>query len=307
MSSGVVTMTGRRSDRGRVPNQRLASVGGSRFRRTWGAARRVALAVVVILFLAPFVWILASSFKPQTAIFANVSPIGLWTFLVKAPTLIDYREAIDNYHVLTGLANSAIVAAAQVAATVVLVVPAGYALTRLRFRGQTVIFLIIFATFLIPFESIMLPELQIVSKLRLENTLVGVFIPWIASPFGLFIVRQAFLDLPRELDEAAKIDGAGHFRILTQILVPNVKASLAALALTTFLFSWNAFLWPLIVIQSQSRELVQVTIALNVAPGELPNWGAVFAGAMLASAPVLLLFMFLQRYFVRGIASTGLK
>jgi ABC-type glycerol-3-phosphate transport system permease component len=86
-----------------------------------------------------------------------------------------------------------------------------------------------------------------------------------------------------------------------------MKATLAALALVTFLFSWNAFLWPLIVIQSQSRELVQVTIALNVVPGELPNWGAVFAGAVLASAPVLLLFMFLQKYFVRGIATTGLK
>lgn len=307
MSSRVVTMTGRRPPRARVPSQSVAGVRRGRFRRTWGAARWAVLAAVVILFLAPFIWMLASSFKSQTAIFANVSPIGLWTFLVKAPTLVDYKEAIDNYHVLTGLANSAIVAVAQVAATLVLTVPAGYALTRLRFRGQNVIFLIIFATFLIPFESIMLPELEIISKLGLENTLLGVFIPWIASPFGLFIVRQAFLELPRELDESAKVDGAGHFRILVQILVPNMKATLAALALVTFLFSWNAFLWPLIVIQSQSRELVQVTIALNVVPGELPNWGAVFAGAVLASAPVLLLFMFLQKYFVRGIATTGLK
>lgn len=305
MSTGLTTMTGRPS--ARRPDLVPAPTGRPSRRIMVRLGRWLVLMVVVVAFLGPFIWVLASSFKSQAAIFANVSPIGLWTFLARSPTLLNYRQAISSYHVLTGLLNSTIVAIAQVVATMALTVPAGYALSRLHFKGRNLIFTVIFITFLVPSEAIILPELQIVSRLGLENTLIGVFVPWIASPFGLFIVRQALLDLPVELDEAAKLDGAGHLRILFTVLMPNIRASLAALALTVFLFSWNAFLWPLVVIQSQSRELVQVTIALNTVPGELPNWGAVFAGAVFAAAPVLLLFMFLQRYFVRGIALTGLK
>jgi ABC-type glycerol-3-phosphate transport system permease component len=123
----------------------------------------------------------------------------------------------------------------------------------------------------------------------------------------LFLLRQAFSEIPKELDEAARVDGAGRLRVMLQVIVPNVRPALATAALMTFLFSWNAFLWPLVVIQSTSKELIQVAIAINTVPGELPNWGGVFAGAVIATLPVLILFVFLQRYFVRGMVQSGIK
>jgi len=162
-------------------------------------------------------------------------------------------------------------------------------------------------TFLLPIESLMVPLYIQVSGLGLQDTLVGAFIPWIASPFGLFMLRQAFEDLPRELDEAARIDGAGHFRIFWSVVLPNVRTTLATLALVTFLFSWNAFLWPLVIIQSPRNQLIQLAIAQSVAIGQLPNWGETFAGATIATVPLIVLFLCLQRFFVRGIALTGMK
>jgi len=259
------------------------------------------------VFILPFLWIVVSSFKGQRAIFADISPLSIWTFLVRNPVLSGYRAAIVQDHVLRALLNSVIVSVAQVLATIVLSVPAAYALTRLTFRGRSLIFTMIFVTFLVPSEAIILPLFQIVNEMRLGNTLWAVFLPFIASPFALFLLRQSFADVPKELDEAATIDGAGHLRIMLQVIVPNVKPALAAMSLMTFIFSWNAFLWPLVIIQSSSRQLVQVAIALNTVPGELPNWGAVFAGAVLAAVPVLVLFAALQRYFIRGVATSGLK
>jgi ABC-type glycerol-3-phosphate transport system permease component len=305
MASGVTTITGR----ARAPRVEVAAVGRKVPKRPLG--RRIGRSVfalsVVVVFMAPYLWILSSSFKNQTAIFADVSPLSIWTFLPRNPTLANYSSALTSENVARALLNSVIIACAQVLCTFILAVPAAYALSRLRFRGQGVIFSIIFLTFMVPGEAIIVPLFQIVSHIGLANTLPGVFLPWIASPFALFLLRQAFLEIPDELDQAAKIDGAGHLRIMLNVIVPNVKPAMAAMALVVFLFSWNAFLWPLIIIQSQQNEVVQVAIAINTVPGELPNWGQVFAGAVLATLPVLTLFAFLQRYFVRGITLTGLK
>lgn len=264
-------------------------------------------AALMVIFLAPFLWILASSFKSQAHIFSDVSPLSPRTFIPTSPTLSNYKSAFTSEHVGRALINSLIVSVVQVVLTVVLAVPAAYALTRLKFRLQGLLFGIILVTFMIPAEAVVIPLFQIVTDLHLGNTLYGVFLPFIASPFALFLLRQAFRDIPLDLDEAALIDGASHWKIMTRVIVPNVRPALATAALMTFLFSWNAFLWPLIVIQSQNNQLVQVAIAINTVPGELPNWGQVFSGAIIATLPVLILFIFLQRYFVRGIVASGIK
>jgi ABC-type glycerol-3-phosphate transport system permease component len=251
--------------------------------------------------------VLSSSFKSQAHIFQDVTPLSIRTFISPAPTLNDYRFAFNTEHVLAALRNSLIVSVSQVVLTLVLAVPAAYALTRLNFRGQGLLFGLVLITFMVPAEAIILPLFQVVSYFNLSNNLIGVFIPFIASPFALFVLRQAFGEIPKELDESARVDGAGRARTMLQILVPNVKPALATTALMTFLFSWNAFLWPLVVIQSGSKQLIQVAIAINTVPGELPNWGGVFAGAVIATLPVLVLFVFLQRYFVRGVVQSGIK
>lgn len=305
MSQTIVTMTGRGSS---SPRAGAALVRQTRTARMTRSAAYWAISIaLLVIFLVPFLWILASSFKSQAHIFADVSPLSWRTFVPTSPTLSSYSAAFTVEHVGSALVNSLIVAVAQVALTVVLAVPAAYALTRLKFPLQGLIFGLILITFMIPAEAIVIPLFQIVTGLKLSNTLYAVFLPFIASPFALFLLRQAFRDIPVDLDEAARIDGASHLRIMLRIIVPNVRPALATAALMTFLFSWNAFLWPLIVIQSQNLQLVQVAIAINTVPGELPNWGQVFAGAVVATLPVLILFIFLQRYFVRGIVASGIK
>jgi ABC-type glycerol-3-phosphate transport system permease component len=300
MSAGLTTVVGRPSAIVR-PRRRQS-------RRAAATALYWLTSLLLLLaFLAPFIWIVSSSLKPQAYIFRDVSPLSWRTFLPTSATLSNYSSAFSTEHVGQALVNSAIVSCSQVVLTVLLAVPAAYALTRLRFRGRGLLFTLIFITFMVPADVLILPLFQIASRLHVSNTLPGVFLPFVASPFALFLLRQAFRDIPRELDEAALIDGASHLRIMTSVIVPNVKPALATLSLMTFLFSWNAFLWPLIVIESPSRELIQVAIAINTVPGELPNWGPVFAGAVVAVLPVLILFLFVQRYFIRGFVMSGLK
>lgn len=307
MSAGIVTTVGR-AEREAGPSVRSDSSQSRRRRRLFHMTLYwIASGLLLLAFLGPFVWILSSSFKSQAHIFADVTPLGVKTFIPTAPTISNYTSAFTTDHVGQALENSLIVSVAQVALTLLLAVPAAYALTRLRFRGQGLLFGLIFLTFMVPAEAIVIPLFQIASQLHVENTLPGVFLPFIASPFALFLMRQAFSEVPIELDEAARLDGASHLRIMTRVILPNVRSALATLALMTFLFSWNAFLWPLIVIQASNLQLVQVAIALNAVPGELPNWGTVFAGAVIASLPVIVLFLALQRYFVRGIVMSGLK
>jgi multiple sugar transport system permease protein/putative chitobiose transport system permease protein len=265
------------------------------------------LLVILAVFLGPYAWIVASSFKPQFAIFRDLNPISWGTFIPANPTLDNFVHLFRDRGIGRALLNSAIVSSCQVAGTIVLCSMAAYGLTRIRFRGAGVVFALVLMTFLLPIESLMVPLYMHVSRLGLQDTLIGVFIPWIASPFGLFMLRQAFEDLPRELDEAATIDGAGHVRIFWSVVLPNVRTTLATLALVTFLFSWNAFLWPLVILSSPRNQVVQLAIAQSVAIGQFPNWGETFAGATIATVPLILLFLFLQRYFVRGIALTGVK
>jgi ABC-type glycerol-3-phosphate transport system permease component len=265
------------------------------------------LAVILMVFLGPYAWVVASSFKPQFAIFRDLNPIRFGTFVPAHSTLDNFVHLFHDRGMGRALMNSAIVSSCQVIGTLSLCSMAAYGLTRIRFRGANLVFAVILMTFLLPIESPMVPIYINVTRLRLQDTLAGVYIPWIASPFGLFLLRQAFEELPRELDEAARIDGAGHFRIFWSVVLPNVRTTLATLALVTFLFSWNAFLWPLVILQSPRNIVVQLAIAQSVAPGQLPNWGETFASATVATVPLIVLFLFLQRYFVRGLALTGVK
>ncbi len=267
----------------------------------------VVLAAIVGFFLMPYVWIVASSFKPQAAIFRDLKPLSWRTFVPVHPTMENVVSLFRTHGLGRALLNSAVISVCQVAGTLVLCSMAAYGLTRIRFRGGSVVFVLVLMTFLLPIESLMVPLYLTVSGLGLQDTLAGVFLPWLASPFGLFLLRQAFEELPRELDEAARIDGAGHLRIFWSIVLPNVRTALVTLGLVTFLFSWNAFLWPLVVLSSPRNAVVQIAIAQSVAPGQLPNWGETFAGAAIATVPLVVLFLFLQRFFVRGIAMTGVK
>jgi multiple sugar transport system permease protein/putative chitobiose transport system permease protein len=263
--------------------------------------------VIMACFLAPYAWIVSSSFKNQFTVFGDVTPLSWRAFLPVGATLENYVSLFERTNILRALLNTAIVAGGQVALTLLLCSMAAYALTRIKFPGANIVFILILLTFLLPIEAMMVPLYEVVSGLGLSNTLLGIMIPWIASPFGLFLLRQAFEELPVELEDAARIDGAGHVRIFFSIVLPNVKVPLLTLGLVTFLFSWNSFLWPLVIVQSPSQQIIQVAIAQQGSPTQLPNWGETFAGATVATLPLIVLFLLLQRYFTLGMATSGIK
>jgi len=264
------------------------------------------IAIIIGAFLLPYLWMVSSAFKNQTAIFDELNPLSWKVFLPVGGT-IDNFVALFEKGIGLALVNSLIVAFIQVGGTLVVCTLAAYALTRISFKGRSVVFAVILATFMLPAEALVVPMYGVVAGLNLQDTLLAVALPWVSSVFGLFLLKQAFEEIPMELDEAARLDGAGHFRVFWSIILPNVRTSLATLCLVTFLFSWNAFLWPLTVVQSSQNQVVQVAIAQSVSAGELPNWGLTFAGAAVATVPLILLFLFAQRFFVQGLASSGLK
>ncbi|CAO1652288.1 carbohydrate ABC transporter permease [Salinibacterium sp. NSLL150] len=266
----------------------------------------VVIAIIVGAFLLPYLWMVSSAFKNQTAIFDDLNPLSWKVFLPVGGT-IDNFVALFEKGIGLALVNSLIVAFIQVGGTLVVCTLAAYALTRISFKGRGVVFAVILATFMLPAEALVVPMYGVIAGLNLQDTLLAVALPWVSSVFGLFLLKQAFEEIPMELDEAARLDGAGHFRVFWSIILPNVRTSLATLCLVTFLFSWNAFLWPLTVVQSSQNQVIQVAIAQSVSAGELPNWGLTFAGAAVATVPLILLFLFAQRFFVQGLASSGLK
>lgn len=273
--------------------------------------RRLFVVLVILLivccFLAPYAWIVASSFKNQLTLFGDVTPLSWRAFFPVEGTIENYVSLFERTNVLPALLNTAIVAGGQVALTLLLCSMAAYSLTRIRFPGAKIVFVLILLTFLLPIEALMVPLYQVVSGLGLSNTLLGIMIPWIASPFGLFLLKQAFEELPVELEDAARIDGAGHIRIFFSIVLPNVKVPMLTLGLITFLFSWNSFLWPLVIVQDPARQIIQVAIAQQGSPTQLPNWGETFAGATVATLPLILLFLLLQKYFTQGMTTSGIK
>ncbi|MFT4284277.1 MAG: carbohydrate ABC transporter permease [Protaetiibacter sp.] len=265
------------------------------------------IVVVVIAFLMPYVWILASSFKDQATIFSDVSPLSWQTFWPTDGSLDNYASTIENKNVGRALLNSLIIALLQVACTLVLGTLAAFGLTRIKFRGSRLLFGLILVTFLVPMEALVVPLYAWMGELHLRNSLAAVFLPWIASPFALFMLRQAFEEIPPELDEAAYLDGAGPLRVFWSVILPSVRSTIVGCGLVVFLFSWNSFLWPLVVNSSSQYQVIQVAVAQSAAPGQLPNWGETFAGAMIATLPLILIFLFAQRHIVQGLASSGLK
>jgi multiple sugar transport system permease protein len=204
------------------------------------------------------------------------------------------------------LINSSVVSVTCVLSNIILCSLAGYAFARLRFPGKGVLFLAILATLMVPFQVVMIPTLLIVKHLGLVDSLPALIVPNLVTPFGIYLLRQFFVSLPIELEEAALIDGAGRFRILTRILMPLMGPPLSTLAVLTFLSVWNDFLWPLVVTSSPNTMTVQLGLS-TFQSAHYTDWPVLMAGTLMSQLPVLILFIVGQRFFVSSIASTGIK
>ncbi|WP_412030334.1 carbohydrate ABC transporter permease [Deinococcus yunweiensis] len=263
----------------------------------------VVLSVGIVITLFPFMWMLLTSLKGFQELF-NLA------ILPTAPTLDNYHQVLTGTKFSVWFGNSLLVAGVTTLSVLFFDSMAGYALAKFQFPGKNLIFILILSTLMIPTEMLVIPWYVGVSDLRLTSSVPGAYLaimfPGLMSAFGVFLMRQFFEGLPDDLLEAARIDGMNEFGIFTRIALPLVSPALASLAIFTFLGNWNAFLWPLIVIQQpQYRTLPVGTALFNGEAGT--QWGLIMAASSLAVIPVLLVFAFFQRQIIDGIVLTGMK
>ncbi|WP_205739838.1 carbohydrate ABC transporter permease [Georgenia sp. SYP-B2076] len=263
----------------------------------------VLLACVVLLPLLPLYWLVISAFKTP-AEFVQIPP----TVFPAEPTLDPLTTAMTQVPFFRSLLNSVIIAGGCTLSVVVTSVLAGYVFAKHQFRGRDVLFWGIVATMFLPPVVTLVPLYYLVSNMGLADTYLGVMLPWLANAFGIFLMRQFIMDLPDDLLEAARVDGAGEFRIVWQFVVPLLKPAVVTLAVFMFVYAWNNFLWPLSILRSEAMYPVVLTLnRLMSYTMSFEFQNVVIAGALVASLPTLLVFLVAQRVFVQGIASTGVK
>ena len=262
----------------------------------------VVLGVALLVMLAPFLWMLLGSLKPEPEL-QRVPP----TWWPQAPSLANYRLLFERLDFPRFFANSALVAASVTAGNLVFCSMVGYALAKLDFAGKRLLFGLVLGMLMVPGVVTFVPLFVLVSNLGLVNTYPGLILPFLVTPLGVFLMRQFIGGLPDELIEAARIDGAGEWRIFSRVILPLCGPALATLGILTFLSSWNNFLWPLVVAQSEDRYTLPVALALVSIGQNATRYGLLLAGSVVVIVPVIALFVALQRYFVEGIATTGIK
>jgi multiple sugar transport system permease protein len=270
------------------------------FRNRWWLY--LVLTIALVLVVTPFVWMLLGSVK-TTAELRQVPP----TWWPERPTMQNFRDLFDRNSFGRYFLNSTIVATVVTAGNLFFCSAVGYALAMLNFRGKRLIFALIMGTLMIPGVVTFVPLFVLIANLGLVNTLPGLILPFLVGPFGVFLMRQFIMGLPRDLVEAARIDGAGELRIFGQVILPLLGPALATLGILTFLGSWNNFLWPLVVAQTNDTYTLPVALALFSTGQNSTNYGLLLAGATVVVLPVLAIFLIFQRRFIQGIATTGIK
>jgi multiple sugar transport system permease protein len=267
------------------------------------ALRYPVLVVLALLFVSPLVFMFMTSFKTRVEA-AGVPP----TWIPEEPTLEAYRTVLgtEGTPVLRWFANSMLAAGANAVLVVVTSSLAAYALARMSFRGKRLVFGAIIATLFVPPVILVIPNYLIVGELLWLDTLLAVIVPSAASAFGVFFLRQFFLSLPRELEEAARLDGANSFQTFWRVILPLSRPALVTLALLAFLTNYNDFLWPVYVLFSPEAQTLPAGLSTLQSANSV-RYDLLMAGAVIASVPVLLLFVFLQRFIIEGVSRSGLK
>jgi len=256
-----------------------------------------------LLMITPFVWALATSLKPRGAMLALPPQL-----IPSEPTFSPYIEVVSRFPFLRVFGNSIAVAVTTTLGQLIICSMAGYAFARFHFRGRDALFTLYLATLMVPFAVVITPLFIIVTRLGWGDTYAGLIIPGMFSAFGTFFMRQFFLSIPKELEEAATIDGAGTIGTFARIVLPIAGPALATLAVLSFMGSWNSFLWPLLIIND--RDLMTLPLALSTLQGMYPGqtqWNIVMAGTVLATLPTVLVFMLAQRWVIEGVAGSGVK
>ncbi len=262
----------------------------------------IILGIIAVLMLFPLVWLVSTAFKSPSENIFQFPP----QFIPRQPTFQNFIKVWQTNPFGRYLFNSSFVALSTVSLNLLFCSLAAYPLARLNFKGRDGIFTAIIATIMIPFQIVMIPLYILTVQLELRNSYLGIIFPSIASAFGIFLLRQAFQSVPKELEEAARIDGCSELGIWWNVMIPAVKPALITLAIFVFIGSWSDFLWPLLVLDQPDFYTMPLGVATLAGTFSL-DWRLIAAGSVISIAPVLLLFLILQRYIVPTDAGSGVK
>lgn len=262
----------------------------------------IMLALVLII-LIPLWWMVSTSLKTQQYILHTPPD------LIPNPLSFEsYAQLAQRINLIRTFFNSAFVSVVGTAGQVLIASMAAYAFSRMRWRGRNVVFTLYLATMMVPSVVLVIPQFIIVRMLGWMNSYLALIVPPLFNAFGTFLLRQAFLAIPRDFEEAAFIDGANHFTIFWRVMLPLVKPALATLTVLSFMGLWNAYLWPLFVARNESVVTLPVALAqLQAGPRALTEWNLVMAGAVVAVLPLLIAYLLAQKWFVQSVVSNGIK
>ncbi|XNY06066.1 carbohydrate ABC transporter permease (plasmid) [Sinorhizobium meliloti] len=259
----------------------------------------VVTAILAFMTLFPLLWMVSIAFKPAAESFSS-------NLIPQAPTLDNFIYVLTGVPFIRYMVNSFLVSATVTVVALFFHTMAGYALARLRFPGREVMFLSIFSTFLVSLPVIIVPLFVIVKAMGMLNSYAGLIIPAIFNAFGTFLLRQYYLSLPKEIEEAARIDGAGYWRIYWSVILPLSRPIMSALAILFFLANWNSFLWPLTITSDPDLWVVQLGIA-NFKSQYSASWNYMMAASTIVAIPTLILFVIFQRQIMDSLKTSGLK
>ncbi len=262
----------------------------------------IVLGITAVAVMLPYIWMLSTSLKGSDEVFAyppNWIP-RTWRFQ-------NYVEAWNAAPFGRYFLNSAVVALAVTIGQLITCSLAAFAFARMEFKGKDVIFALFLSTTMISTQVTLVPSYLVLKTLRWLDTYQALIVPFLANAFGVFMMRQYFMTLPRELEDAAKLDGCGRLRFLWQVLLPLSKPIVASQALFAFMGNWNSYLWPLIVTTSEHMRTLQIGLRYFVSQEGGTQWGIFMAATVFVSVPIVLFYLFVQKSFVEGIATTGLK
>lgn len=262
----------------------------------------ILLVIIAFAMIFPLLWLLSTAFKSSGENIFQFPP----QFIPSQPTLENFIKVWQSHPFAQYLWNSTIIASLTVIGNLLFSSLAAYPLARLNFIGRDIIFAIIIATIMIPFQIVMIPLYVLTIKLGLKNSYFGIIFPSLASAFGIFLLRQALRGIPQELEDAARIDGCNDWQIWWLIMLPLIKPALITLSIFTFIGSWSDFLWPLLILDRPEYYTLPLGLA-NLAGAFSLDWRLVAAGSIIATAPVLIIFLILQKYIISTDSATGIK
>jgi multiple sugar transport system permease protein len=273
-------------------------------RRRRHLAAYLVLVALAVAFLFPVAFMVAGAFKPDGEVLADADSLG--AFVPREPTTENFGDAFDRASFGRLFVNSTIIAVSVVGLGLVVNSLAGYGLARLPFRGSRLLVLAVIALTIIPLEAVAIPLLFMVSEVGWRNTYHVQILPFVANPLFVYLFYTFFLGVPKELEEAARIDGAGPWTTFIRVVVPQARPAYATVGVLSFLFIWGQLLWPVLV--TSSTDVRPLPLGISIFVGQPPiSWGDIMAFGLMMTAPVLVVFVAFQRWFVRSVARSGLK